>query len=84
MKERRKHGLDPWQAEKVAKDSGLFDRGILPNQPGYKFHGFGLDGTKYNCEIQRNKRGMHYITGEATYSEIVGWMPLEASNIRCR
>lgn len=77
MRTKGPHGLDPWECEKLAKKRGLFDRSTLPNQDGYKFHGFGIDGWRYNCEIRKNEKGSHYITGEAGYKEIVGWKPIE-------
>lgn len=76
MKRITNHGLSIEDCDKLAKQRGLLDRSSLPNQAGYKFHGFGIDGWRYNCEIAVNDKGTHYIRGEARYPDIIGWKPL--------
>lgn len=79
MQRTTNHKLSEDECDKLAKKRGLFSRSILPNTAGYKFHGVGIDGWRYNCEIAVNDKGSHYIRGEARYPDIIGWKPIQAT-----
>lgn len=49
---------------------------LLPNTPGYTFTGVRHDGTYCACHVVLDiAAGIHKIAGDATYSELKGWLP---------
>lgn len=49
----------------------------LPNQEGFKFIGLTNNNDLGMCEVIKNDKGMHVISGEYTYLELKGWFSIE-------
>lgn len=48
----------------------------LPNQTGFRFVGVRHDGTLAECYVQQDPRTRcHFVTGDATYRDLIGWTP---------
>ncbi len=76
------HGLSIEERDKLAKQRQLFPLAILPNTDGYEFYGYADDGWRFNSAIKKGADGIHRIIGEASYSQLIGWLPLQAPK-RC-
>lgn len=48
----------------------------LPNKAGFKFFGIQIDGTVIECEVIRDKNGLHRISG-MDFILLQAWLPLD-------
>lgn len=70
------HGLTFEERDKLAKERGLYRLATLPNTDGYKFHGYAIDGWRFNCHIWKDSKDIHRVGGEATFDQLIGWKPI--------
>jgi hypothetical protein len=54
----------------------MFAPNSLPNQDGLEFLGLTKDGFIKKLKVKRCPvTGMHHVSGDAKYSDLVGWNP---------
>jgi len=62
------------QIRKIIDAKSVRPLAVLPNWPGYQFHGVRTDFTLANCHVELTKNGC-VIRGEETYFNLRGWLP---------
>lgn len=80
MRITKPHGLSIEERDKIAHNRKLLSLSVLPNEDGYYFYGHHLDGWRSECVIKKDAKGLHYISGDATYDQLIGWS-VKSANI---
>lgn len=73
MRQNGAHNLSFADRDQLAKKRELCLMASLPNEDGFEFYGFAVDGWRYNCIVKKREDGTHYVTGDATFDQLIGW-----------